>query len=173
SVDCSTHGSPSVIKGSSSAGLGASVTLGRDRFPVVSAVLSGGLATVYVIHCGAIDCSSFSTRMVLDTQAASNGETSIIIGKDGFPIVSYAGVMSMHPDLSIVHCTAMDCSTFDAPLVLEAPLNGGSYGGLYSSIGVGTDDFPIIAYSSAQGPNPGQTGLSTIHCATANCSSHG
>ena len=78
----------------------------------------------------------------------------------------------MHPDLSVVHCTAMDCSTFDAPLVLETPLTGGSYGGLYSSIGIGTDGFPIIAYSSGQGPNPGQTALATIHCATANCSSH-
>ncbi len=85
--------------------------------------------------------------------------TSITIGTDGFPIISYYDVTN--GDLKVVHCTNASCSTSDTPVALDSTGDVG----YYTSITIGTDGFPIISYYDYT-----NFVLKVVHCTNASCS---
>jgi hypothetical protein len=69
-------------------------------------------------------------------------DTSIAIGTDGFPVVSYFDGRIGASDLRFVHCTSINCSTADSPIVVDNEGNVGND----TAIAITTDGFPIISY---------------------------
>jgi len=158
-VDCSTHGTVTVLDSAAKAGQYASITIGTDGLPIISYQGFNGLYNLSVVHCTAVDCSTHGAVTVVDT---SGEYTSITIGTDGLPVISYEGISSLTANLSVVHCTAADCSTHGAVSVLDST----SGAGFFSSITIGTDGLPIISYLGVSG---GNTDLSVVHCANLSC----
>ena len=85
-------------------------------------------------------------------------ESSITIGLDGLPIISY--YESVTKDLMVVHCSNSSCSTFDTPTTIDSV---GDFGD--NSITIGTDGFPVIAYHDETNGD-----LVFVHCTNLTCS---
>lgn len=95
----------------------------------------------------------------VDDSGNQGEDSSITIGADGLPVVSYYSASGPN-DLKVAHCTAPDCSA-STHTVVDA-----STSGTFSSIAIGTDDYPVISYYSfAEG------GLNVAHCEDAACNS--
>ena len=101
-----------------------------------------------------------------DTGGAANvgRYTSIAIGTDGNPIVSYVNSTSL--DLEVVHCTNHLCTTRDAPVVLDTGAPSGAIDDA-TSMAIGTDGFPVIGYHDV---NSGD--VKVVHCTVAACATH-
>jgi hypothetical protein len=170
-VDCSTHGTATMLDSTSGAGGGTSVTIGSDGLPIISynGNSGGSNGNLSVVHCTAADCSTHGTATVLDNTSAAQFSTSIIIGADGRPIIGYSVgfIFVLDGNLSAVHCTAVDCSTHGAATVLDStPLAGTG-----ASVIIGTDGLPVISYTGRTGSSV--RNLSAVHCTAVDCSTHG
>ena len=169
-VDCSTHGTPTVLDNTTNAGVNSSITIGSDGLPIISyaGCCSGPGINLSVVHCTAVDCSTHGAVTVLDSTPGSGSSSSITVGSDGLPVVSYQGSnASFVSNLSVVHCTAVDCSTHGAATVLDSTASAG--GG--TSVTIGSDGLPIISYNGNSGGSNGN--LSVVHCTALDCSTHG
>lgn len=87
---------------------------------------------------------------------------SMALGVDGFPIITYHDATGQ--DLMVLHCTNTACSSTDAPVRL---VSSGSVG-LHSSIAIGPDGLPIIAYS-----DDAATTIRIVFCTDVRCSAAG
>ena len=96
----------------------------------------------------------------LDSGGITGYSSSVIIGTDGLPIISYYN--TTNNDLKTIHCANTNCSTFDAPIILDSI---GDVGQL-NSIAIGTDGLPIISYLDFTNYN-----LKVAHCSDVSCSS--
>jgi hypothetical protein len=130
-----------------------STIIGSDGLPVISYVKSSAL---YVIHCNDIACTTSASTAV--TSAASFGEqrTSITIGADGYPVVSF---YTSDNRLGVAFCDDVACSTSSTTSFSY----GGVNGGMISSIAIGTDGYPIIGSSWEMDY------LRVFHCNDADC----
>ena len=70
----------------------------------------------------------------------------------------------------MIHCTNVSCSTFDSPVLID---DGGfdnndssAFVGEHSSIVIGNDGLPLIAYGSENV----QIFVRLVHCTNVNCS---
>lgn len=97
--------------------------------------------------------------IVSTATSVSAGYTSIAIGADGLPIISYRSV-GASVGLKVAHCNDLTCSG-DAEYMLDT----GDVG-QFSSITIGTDGFPIISYYDAANDD-----LKVAHCDDVTCSS--
>jgi hypothetical protein len=119
-----------------------SIAIGSDNFPVIS-YLDGSNSDLKLVHCTSIDCSSNDTPVTLDSTNIVGQWTSITIGSDNFPVISYLD--STNIALKLVHCTNTSCSANDTPITLDsAAITGG--GGEYNSIAIGAGNFIVISY---------------------------
>jgi hypothetical protein len=103
-------------------------------------------------------------RVARDTAGSVGGYNSIAIGVDGLPVISYlddgAG------DLKVAKCPNLTCTGVAAITTLDA---SGSVG-YFTSIAIGTDGNPVVAYLDATNndakvakcTNPACTGPATI-----------
>ena len=88
----------------------SSITLGTDGLPIISHYgtewWGGGANDLEIIHCSDPACNE-SVRMRPDQTGAVGTETSITIGMDGLPLVSYhdATINS----LKVLHCSNEIC----------------------------------------------------------------
>ena len=162
SVDCSTFDAPMEIILTDERFLigGLDMTVGTDGFPVV--IFGFENTGVNFIHCTSVDCSTSDAPVILDSVVSADGnfETSIVIGSDNNPVISYSGGDVSGRDLNLIHCTSVDCSTSDAPVILDNSHTGAAD----ISMEIGTDDFPVIIY---RGNNDD---INFIHCTSVNCS---
>jgi hypothetical protein len=84
--------------------------------------------------------------------------TSIAIGTDGFPVISYYD--NINGDLKVAHCDSIGCSS---PTITTVDADGFSGDtGLYTSIAIGSDGFPVISYHD-------QDTLWVAHCFNIAC----
>jgi len=145
------------------ANFNTSVTIGTDGMPIISyRGIDGGSPNLSLVHCTAADCSTHDPITIADSTAHAFGP-SVTIGFDGLPIISYTGTSSIGVDnLSVVHCEALDCNTYDTPVVLDNAHDAGQE----TSVKIGVDGLPIIAYQGADG-------LTSVHCSASDCSTHG
>ena len=90
--------------------------------------------------------------------------SSLTIGSDGLPLISYAALFNTTPsNLKVAHCNDLACATSRTITTLD-PDDGGNY----TSIAVGADGLGLIAYMKAT--SSGQT-LKVAHCQNAACTS--
>jgi hypothetical protein len=138
---------------------GTSIAIGSDGFPVIS-YGSSTSNTLKVAKCGDISCSSLNmTVSTVDndgTYLAS--QTSIAIGSDGFPIISYQD--SDDQALKVAKCNDLACSGGDE-LVRTLDI-----GARHSSIAIGSDGLPVISYCNS---TINDFALRVVHCGTSAC----
>jgi hypothetical protein len=135
----------------------AAITIGADGLPVVSYWDLTAYA-LKVVHCGNTACSSGNTITTLDAPGSGGEYSSITIGADGLPVVSYFDDNS--DDLKMLHCGNAACSSGNTITTLDAPGNVG----WYTSITIGMDSLPVVSYC-----DQGNADLKVVHCASASC----
>jgi hypothetical protein len=137
-----------------------SLAIGSDGLGVISYydVIDGNLE---VAHCSNVACSSVSTTYSLDLTDDVGSYTSIAIGSDGYPLITYWD--TTHQRLKVAHCTAVDCSS-----VTLTQLDPTILAGAGSSVTIGSDGFGLIAYWDQSNTN-----LKVIHCTNLHCSTMG
>jgi len=163
-IDCTAVDTPTTIDTVLSAGSDTSITIGTDGLPVIS-YLDGVSSNLKVAHCGDIDCAentNVNTLTIVDNTAAVGFESSITIGTDGLPVISYQD--STNGDLKVAHCGDIDCAentNVNTLTIVDNAVNVGSE----SSITIGTDGFPVISYRDGQSND-----LKVAHCTNTSCS---
>ncbi len=155
-VSCSSNANSSVDSGSA-VGYHSDTAIGSDGFPVIAYNDSTG--AIKVAHCGNVSCSSGNTITPLG--AALGFSVSIAKGSDNLPVISYLGPSSTYP-LKVIHCGNVLCSSGNVTTSVDPNPNASLSG---TSITIGSDGFPIIAYFTS-----GNT-LRVAHCVNVSCSS--
>jgi len=159
-ANCSTNDTPVTLDSTGIVGWYTSIAIGTDGFPVISYYYATE-GDLKLVHCTNANCSTNDTPVTLDSTGIVGQSTSIAIGTDGFPVISYYD--RTHLDLKLVHCTNANCSTNDMPVTLDST----GFVGLLTSIAIGTDGFPVISHWDATGED-----LKLVHCTNANCSTN-
>ena len=159
---CSSGNTTSQADPTGGTGLDSSITTGTDGYPVISyAYLDGG--DLKVTKCGNATCSSGNTITTIDSGTAENpiGEySSITIGTDGYPVISYYDGAS--DDLKVAKCGNAACSSGNTTYTLDSSGNVGTF----TSIAIGLDGFPVISYFDVTNGH-----LKVAKCGNAACSS--
>jgi hypothetical protein len=138
----------------------SSITIGTDGLPIIS-YCSGYLPGYLKVNkCGNAACSSGNTITTIDSGGTVFYYTSITIGTDGLPIISYYDYTN--GDLKVAKCGNVACSSGNTITTIDS---GGNVG-LYSSITIGTDGLPVISYLDY-----GNMYLKVAKCGNAACSS--
>jgi len=123
-------------------GFDSSIAIGTDGLPVISYrdTTAGALR---VAKCANVACTGNATRFIVDDQAATNVGyfTSIAIGADGFPVISYQDVNL--GVLKVLKCANAACTVGSTITIVDDPAN---FVGDYTSIAIGTDGLPVISY---------------------------
>jgi hypothetical protein len=118
-----------------------SIAIGSDDLPVVSYYDETANA-LKVMHCGNALCTAGNTITTVDDPANDVGSsTSIAIGTDGLPVISYHDATAL--TLKVAHCGNASCSSGNTISVVDDPANDV---GWYTSIAIGTDGLPVISY---------------------------
>lgn len=144
------------VDGNPGVGSYSSLAIGNDGFPVVSYWDSNG-SHLKVASCNDAACSA-ATLHTVDAAAGVGLYTSIAIGAEGFPVISYYDQTNVH--LKVAKCTDTACA--NAALIKTIDLVGTN--GLYTSVAVGPDTFPVISYWDYSG-----THLKVAKCVDATC----
>lgn len=158
---CNSGNTLQTIDNTNDDGRYSSIAIGIDGFPVISYYEEwnqGFIVSYYlkVAKCNNATCSS-STISIIETDGSPTGKnTSIAIGTDGFPVISYykqsAGA------LQFVKCSNASCSSAGTPVVIDAASIGGT-----SSITIGINSYPVISYD-------GNSNLKIALCTAIDCS---
>ncbi|MDH3677654.1 MAG: hypothetical protein OEQ12_05055 [Nitrosopumilus sp.] len=119
-------------------GFDTSITIGTDNFPVIS-YQDGGSSDLKVAHCSNASCTASTTLTPVDSIGSVGGDTSIAIGSNGYPVISYFDLTNTA--LKIAHCSNASCSASTITTID----NTGSVGS-FTSIAIGADNNPVISY---------------------------
>jgi hypothetical protein len=158
---CSAGNTSVVIVDSEFAGYDASMAIGRDGFPVISYYLFDSETLLAVAHCRNANCTGFNDITIVDNVASLGTHTSIAIGVDGFPVVSYFG--GTNADLKVAHCRNAACSGISTLTTVDSTGKVGTF----SSIAIGVDGFPVVSYRDhTNAPN---STLKVAHCGNTLC----
>jgi hypothetical protein len=139
-----------------------SVTIGADGLPVIS-YLDNTNGDLKVLHCGNAACSSGNALTPVDSTGNVGGYTSVTIGADGLPVISYYDFTN--GDLKVAHCGNAVCNS--SGNVLTTVDSTGDVGE-YTSIAIGADGLPVISYYDKTNGD-----LKVAHCGNAVCNSSG
>ena len=124
-------------------GMCSSIAIGVDGLPVI-AYQDQTNGQLKILKCGNATCNSGNSIQTPVTFTGANAGfgTSIAIGVDGFPVVSFEVDRVMYGGhLEILHCTNMQCDPSHA-----AAYALGQSGTDFTSITIGADSLPIVAY---------------------------
>ncbi len=142
----------------------SSIAIRADGLPVIS-YFDGTTFSLKFAVCGNMSCSSGTTIRTLDSSASVGQFTSLAVNTDGMPIVSYYDTTNQ--DLKVVKCGSTSCSNllpFLTNLVNTVDSTGNV--GRDTSLAIGIDGLPIIAYHDAT-----NTDFKIAKCGTASCAS--
>jgi len=156
-ASCSTYQTSVGVDTTNNTGEWASIAIGRDGNPVIS-YYDVTATDVNVAKCNDVGCQGLDETITAIDNSAAAGQTSIAIGTDGFPIISY---YDSGGDLSVYKCSNDSCSSGSFAAVDNDADNDGEY----NSIAIGTDGLPIIAYYDGTNGD-----LEVVKCGDINCS---
>jgi hypothetical protein len=138
-------------------GLYTSIALGGDGLPVISYYdeTNGNLK---VAKCNDAAClGGDETLSIVDIAGVVGSFTSIALGADGLPVISYRDETNFA--LKVAKCNDAACVGLDEALSTV----DSSAAGLYTSIALGADGLPVISYT-------GGSDLKVAKCANQSCS---
>ena len=154
---CSGFSAPSIIDTTGVVGTWTSIAVPADGMPVIS-YRDDTLGGLKVIKCANTACTFASSTEKVDADSKAGRYTSIAIGNDGLPVMSYFFLSSN--DLKLLHCKNADCTMRDAPVVLDKR----AFAGEWNDIAIGKDTCPIVSYYDGSNGN-----LRVVHCTSVDC----
>jgi hypothetical protein len=161
---CSAGNTLTTVDSAGNVGFHTSIAIGGDGFPVVSYFEGSPNYDLKVAHCGDAACSAGNTLTTVDSAGEVGFYTSIAIGGDGFPVVSYFNG-GPNFDLKVAHCGNAACSAGNTLTAVDISGALRGDGGGYTSIAIGGDGFPVVSYYDGY-PNGD---LKVAHCGNASC----
>lgn len=150
----------SLTAADSAAGVGtySSLTIGADGLPVISYFDSTN-GDLKVTKCGNAACSAGNTITPVDTSGFVGQHTSMTIGADGLPVISYYDMTN--GDLKVAKCGNAACTGGNTITAVDTVGDVGHY----TSIVIGADGLPVIAYYDVTNAD-----LKVAKCGNALCS---
>jgi hypothetical protein len=144
-------------------GFGTSIAIGADGRPVVSYVsldATAMIGTLKMARCGNPACTAGNTIAVVDDPANSVGyDSSIAVGPDGLPVISYLDLTA--GALKVAKCGDPACTAGNTVTTVDDPVG---FAGLSTSIAIGLDGLPVVSYRDA-----GAGSLKVVKCGNAAC----
>lgn len=134
-----------------------SITIGGDGLPVIS-YYDKGDGDLKVAHCENRSCTTVFTIYELDTEGDVGKHSSISIGGDGLPVISYYDVTN--GDLKVAHCGDFTCSMGNTFTTLDTKGDVGKH----TAITIGVDGLPVVSYFKEETGN-----LKVAHCSNVFC----
>jgi hypothetical protein len=163
-ADCSGTPTLTTVDSTGDVGKYSSIAIGMDGLPVISYYDDAPNYDLKVAHCEDVACTGTATITTLDNTASSVGQySSIAVGIDGLPIISYYALTPLNNFLKVAHCTNVACTS--APVITIVD-NSSVNVGLYTSIAIGASALAAISYYDAAN---GDLKLAT--CSNFDCSS--
>jgi len=159
-TSCSAGNTITTVDSTGDVGLYTSIAIGTDGNPVISYFDFAPNFDLKVVHCGNTLCSSGNTITIVDSTNFVGRYSSIAIGSDGNPVISYRD--DTNGDLKVAHCGNTSCSSGNA----LTPVDSTGSVGRHSSIAIGSDHNPVISYQDNTNGN-----LKVAHCGDTACSS--
>jgi PKD repeat protein len=138
-------------------GTHTSIAIGADGLPVIS-YYNGTSNDLMVAHCGDASCQSGNTINTVDSAGIVGDFTSIAIGADNLPVISYRDLTN--GDLKVAHCGDASCTPVTNTITT---VDSAGIAGQYSSIAIGADGLPVSSYYNG-------SALMVLHCGDASCS---
>jgi hypothetical protein len=117
-----------------------SIAIGTDSLPVIS-YLDITAGTLKVAKCASQFCTGAVITTVDDPASVLGVYTSIAVGADGLPVISYLD--NTAGSLKVAHCANGACTGAATITTVDDPTNAV---GTYTSIAVGVDGLPVISY---------------------------
>ncbi|MBI2142078.1 hypothetical protein HYU15_01140, partial [Candidatus Woesearchaeota archaeon] len=141
-IDCTSGNTYSAIDFSSgSTPLFSALAIGIDGLPII-AYRDNGADYLKVAHCNDVACNTTANVTVVESLTGTGYDTSIAIGSDGLPIISYA--ISGNGAVKVLHCGNTYCSSGNNFTTLESS-------GQMTSIAIAPDGLPFIAFTDDTG----------------------
>ena len=134
-----------------------SITLGADGLPVIS-YYDNTNGDLKVAKCGNAACTGVSTLTTVDSAGIVGLYTSITLGADGLPVISYYDVTN--GNLKVAKCVNAACTGVSTLTTVDS---AGSVG-QHTSITLGADGLPVIGYSDGTNFD-----LKVAKCTSATC----
>lgn len=116
------------------------IAVGADGLPIIS-YRHASAGAVRVAHCGNRSCTAGNTFTTVDAAAGPFGDTSMAIGADGLPVISYYADATQA--LRVLHCGNATCTTGNVATTVD-DLAG--IVGRENALRIGADGLPIIAH---------------------------
>jgi hypothetical protein len=140
-------------------GYDSSITIGADGRPIIS-YFDNTNKDLKVAHCNDLLCAGGDeTKTTADATINVGSFTSITIGADGLPIISYRDNTNF--DLKVAHCNDLQCAGGDET---KTTVDATGQVGYFGSITIGADGLPIVSYYDNTNSD-----LKVAHCANALC----
>jgi hypothetical protein len=119
-----------------------SIAIGADGLPVI-AYNDNNSIVLNVAKCANAACTAgTSTHSIVDSAGFVGEHTSIAIGTDGLPVIAYYDGTNFN--LKVAKCVNAACTTGTS--TLSTVDNSAGDVGQYTSIAIGADGLPVIAY---------------------------
>jgi hypothetical protein len=158
---CTAGNQASTVDAPGGVGTDTSLAIGADGLPIASYKDATNF-DLKILHCGNVTCTSGNQATSVDTGPANVGtDSSLAIGADGLPVVSYADVTN--GDLKVLHCGNAACTAGNSTTVADPGPVGADTD---TSIAVGVDGLPLVSYFDLDDGN-----LMILHCGNATCTS--
>ena len=149
----------STVDDAGDVGLTTSVAIGADGLPVI-AYYDATNGDLKVAKCNDLACAGEDeTISTVDSAGDVGLSTSIAIGADGLPVISYFD--ATNSDLKVAKCNDAACTGGDETL---STVDDAGLVGFLSSIALGSDGLPVIAY-----PDETNFDLKVAKCNDAAC----
>lgn len=136
------------------------IAIGRDGLPLISHQ-DVTLSRLRVTHCGNASCTAGNTSVLADTLVGAGAYTSIAIGADGLPVIGHFDFNTQ--SLRVTHCGNASCSAGNVSTPVDDPADDV---GLFTSLAIGADGWPVIAHL-----NGTTRALLVTHCLNSLCTS--
>jgi hypothetical protein len=117
--------------------------------------------TLKVLKCGNANCDGGNVATTVDNPANTVGAyTSLAIGADGLPVISYQDVTAFA--LKVLKCGNAACTAGNVTTTVDDPVN---LVGRYTSIAIGADGLPVVSYLDLSAER-----VKVVKCGNAACS---
>lgn len=154
----------SQVDGVGNAGQYNSIAIGTDGNPVIS-YYTATAADLRVARCNDPACAGADETITTVDSAADVGQhSSLAIGTDGFPVISYHSWLD--GKLRVAHCNDAACSGGDETQT-TIPESGTNMG-RHTSIAIGIDGKPVISHHDATNGNLRVTLCANLACTASN-----
>jgi hypothetical protein len=156
---CAGSATITTVDSGGDVGRSTAIAIGTDGFPVVG-YYDATNADLKVAKCVNAACTGSATITAVDSAGLVGASTAIVIGADGFPVVSYYDFGNGNGALKVAKCVNAACSGSATITTVDSLGNVGHY----TAIAIGTDGFPVVSYYDVTNSD-----LKVVKCSNAAC----